>query len=364
MVNQLLTEMDGFRKEDLVFVIGTTNFAEILDPALLRPGRFEFHLHIPYPEDDDRRAILEIYDKRMRLRMSKEAMDYAVRRTSESYPTQTGTRFSGDHLNSLCRAVARLRIREERTDETTPEDIERGLTEYTEKVELSDKDAPMVATHEAGHFLCALCCPHHRPPERITIQNRVPWVPFVTEFAKDEIHRVGYSRAEFFEMMVVLYGGREAENLLIGDSSSGAGGSPQSDLSRATAIAQWMVEFLGMGGHQAALRVYRDSKGERELISGMSAELVDRQIDTLIVEAQARAKAILAQHREDLISLRDELLEKKTLEPARVQEIIAGFQKRNPSTAPAAAEGDSSAGKDNGEDKKDGTTRKARKSKE
>src|SRR5206468_2168427 len=114
MVNQLLTEMDGFRKEDLVFVIGTTNFVEILDPALLRPGRFEFHLHIPYPDDDDRRAILEIYNKKMRLKLSKEAMDYAVRRTCESYPTQTGTRYSGDHLNALCRAVARLRIREDR----------------------------------------------------------------------------------------------------------------------------------------------------------------------------------------------------------------------------------------------------------
>ena len=67
MVNQLLTEMDGFHKEELVFVVGTTNFVEILDPALLRPGRFEFHLHIPYPDDDDRRAILEIYDTKMRL---------------------------------------------------------------------------------------------------------------------------------------------------------------------------------------------------------------------------------------------------------------------------------------------------------
>src|SRR5206468_5023516 len=83
MVNQLLTEMDGFRKEELVFVIGTTNFVEILDPALLRPGRFEFHLHIPYPNDEDRRAILEIYNKKMRLQFSEAAFDYAVKRTGE-----------------------------------------------------------------------------------------------------------------------------------------------------------------------------------------------------------------------------------------------------------------------------------------
>src|SRR5262249_25053971 len=124
MVNQLLTEMDGFHKEELVFVVGTTNFVEILDPALLRPGRFEFHLHIPYPNEEDRRAILRIYDQKMRLRMSAETLEHAVKRTDYVVPgAAAGTLFSGDHLNALCRAVARRRLREQRTDETTPEDI-------------------------------------------------------------------------------------------------------------------------------------------------------------------------------------------------------------------------------------------------
>ena len=113
MVNQLLTEMDGFHKEELVFVVGTTNFVEILDPALLRPGRFEFHLHIPYPDADDRREILKIYDKKMRLQMTDEALEYAVRRTGElRRRAAAGTPFSGDHLNALCRAIARIRLRE------------------------------------------------------------------------------------------------------------------------------------------------------------------------------------------------------------------------------------------------------------
>src|SRR5262249_20400354 len=101
MVNQLLTEMDGFHKEEMVFIVGTTNFVESLDPALLRPGRFEFHLHIPYPDADARREILKIYDKKMGLKMSPEALDYAVRRTGEGYETAQGTSFSGDHLNAL-----------------------------------------------------------------------------------------------------------------------------------------------------------------------------------------------------------------------------------------------------------------------
>ena len=92
--------------------MGTTNFVESLDPALLRPGRFEFHLHIPYPDEADRREILKIYDAKMRLNMTDEALDYAVRRTGDNYVTPTGTPFSGDHLNALCRSVARLRMRE------------------------------------------------------------------------------------------------------------------------------------------------------------------------------------------------------------------------------------------------------------
>src|SRR5262245_59210274 len=161
MVNQLLTEMDGFRKEELVFVIGTTNFVEILDPALLRPGRFEFHLEIPYPDDEDRREIIKIYDRKMNLKLSREALDYAVRRTSERFTTATGTPFSGDHINAMCRSVARIRIREDRTEESTPQDIERAFTEFEERIEHTPEQELRVATHEAGHFICSLMCKNH-----------------------------------------------------------------------------------------------------------------------------------------------------------------------------------------------------------
>src|SRR5205085_7028169 len=124
MVNQLLTEMDGFHKEEMVFVVGTTNFVESLDPALLRPGRFEFHLHIPYPDAEARREIIKIYDKKMGLKMSPETLDHAVDRTDHIVPgAAAGTLFSGDHLNALCRAIACRRLRENRTDETRPEDV-------------------------------------------------------------------------------------------------------------------------------------------------------------------------------------------------------------------------------------------------
>lgn len=341
MVNQLLTEMDGFHKDELVFVVGTTNFVESLDPALLRPGRFEFHLHVPYPDEKDRRKILEIYDRKMGLKMSPEALDFAVRRTGENYPTATGTPYSGDHLNALCRAVARVRLRDNITGPTTPKEVERGLTEYEEKVELTDGDATLVATHEAGHFVVSLFCPHHPSPERVTIQSEMPWAPFYTGYKRDDARKVGYSRAELYDRLCVLYGGIEAERLLIGEVSTGASGfgNPSGDLYRATQLAQMLVEACGMSNLPAPLRVFRDEEGKREVLSGHMAEAIDRQVNTVVAEAQHRAADILTRHRRELEELRDELLAKKTLEPDRVSQIVADVRSRYAAEVAAAPTG-------------------------
>ncbi len=331
MVNQLLTEMDGFHKDELVFIVGTTNFVESLDPALLRPGRFEFHIHIPYPDDDDRKAIFEIYDKKMRLQFTDAAMEYAVTRTGNRYMTPTGTAFSGDHINAICRAVARLRMREDIRLETTPKIIEKALTEFDEKVELHEKDLPVVATHEAGHFLVSIFCPNHAPPEKVTIQSDMPWAPFFTQF-KHEKKRIGMSRNEMLDILCVLYGGIEAERVLIGDVSTGASGMghPGSDLFRASDIAEMIVEVCGMSNLAAPLRSFHDHEGKRVVLSGSMAEAIDRQVNTIIVEAQARAAAILLKHKADLIKIRDELMEKKTIEGERTREIIEDLRARYP----------------------------------
>jgi len=342
MVNQLLTEMDGFHKDELVFIVGTTNFVESLDPALLRPGRFEFHLHIPYPDDADRREILKIYDKKMKLQFNTEALDYATRRTGENYFTATGTPFSGDHLNALCRSVARIRLREDINGETTPKMIERGFNEYEEKIELSDRDSVLVATHEAGHFVVSLFCPNHPAPERVTIQSEMPWAPFYTGYQKDDKRKIGYSRAELLDRLCVLYGGIEAERLIIGDISTGASGfgSPQGDLFRGTQLARMLVEVCGMSSLASPLRVYHDEKGERDVTSGSTAEAIDRQVNTVIVEGQARAMRILTEHKDILMSIRDELLKVKTIEPERVKQIIDDVRTRfaaEVATPPAVA---------------------------
>jgi cell division protease FtsH len=322
MVNQLLTEMDGFHREEMVFVVGTTNFVEILDPALLRPGRFEFHLHIPYPVTDDRRAILKIYDKKMRLQMSDEALEYAVRRTGDGYLTQTGTPFSGDHLNALCRAVARIRLREDRQDITRPEDIDRAFTEFEEKLDLTPREERLLATHEAGHAVVSVNCPLHPPIERITIKSETTWAPAYVRYTEDESRRLGLTRNQMMEDLSVLLGGIEAERLLLEDVSTGAAGS---DLERATRLAHYMVEVCGMGGPELGLRQFRNlENGERfKDLSPTHLARLDRRVSETIAEAQERAAGILKANRAVLEALRDLLIEKKTID-AKTLGTLAG----------------------------------------
>ncbi|MFO0807221.1 MAG: AAA family ATPase [Gemmataceae bacterium] len=313
MVNQLLTEMDGFHKEELVFVVGTTNFVESLDPALLRPGRFEFHIHVPYPDDEDRRAIFEIYDRKMRLQMSPEALDYAVKRTGPMYVTATGTPSSGDHLNALCRSVARLRLREKVAGPTTPELIERGLTEYDEKLDFTPKEERLMATHEAGHAVVSLNCEHSRAIERITIRSEMSWAPAYVMYQDDKSRRIGETRNQMLDDLCVLLGGIEAERLLIGDVSTGAGGS---DLIRATHVAHLVIEALGMGGPETGVRQYRNLRNNERFpnLSEEQKASLDRAVSALIEECRVKAAAILRDNRPALESLRDELLEKKTID--------------------------------------------------
>jgi cell division protease FtsH len=313
MVNQLLTEMDGFHREEMVFVVGTTNFVESLDPALLRPGRFEFHLHIPYPDSEARKAIFEIYNKKMNLHLSEEAKDFCVRRTGPGYATAQGTPFSGDHINALCRSVARIRLRDSRTDETTPADVERALTEYEDRLKLTAAEKMLCATHEAGHFIVAIHCPHGRAPERITIESEMSWAPAYVRFKYDDSRRLGDTRNQMLDDLCVSLAGIEAERLLLDDISTGAGGS---DLVHSTRIAHMLVETYGMGRGEASLRQYRhpnDGKRYTEP-SEEHLKLIDHEVSTVIREQQERAAKILIDNRESLLALRDEVIARGTLD--------------------------------------------------
>jgi cell division protease FtsH len=316
MVNQLLTEMDGFHSDELVFVVGTTNFAEILDPALLRPGRFEFQLHIPYPAADDRREILKIYDKSMGLKMTDETLEYAVKRTRGPVEGASAeSRYSGDHLNALCRSIARIRLRDEITTSTDERLVERALTEWMDLPKLTPKEERVVATHEAGHAVCAMFCEHSSAIERISIRGDVGGALGYVEHKEHE-HKYVLTRNRLLDDMVMLMGGREAEALLLEDMSIGS----EDDLYRATMIARMLVESCGLGGEGVGVLnfIHPDTAGGRyrrlDSLSESQRAALDRRVIELVEEARVRAAGILAGNRAILETLRDELLVRKVID--------------------------------------------------
>ena len=332
MVNQLLTEMDGFHSEELVFVVGTTNFVDILDPALLRPGRFEFHLHIPYPDPDDRRAILEIYNQKMKLDMSEDTLDFAVRRTRGFVEgAAAGTHYSGDHLNALCRALARIRLREKLTRETEPADIERALTEWLDLPNLTAKEELVVATHEAGHAVCAMFCKHSSPIERISIRGDLAGALGYVQ-SQEHAHKYVISRDRLLDDMCMAMGGREAEELLLDDLSIGSEG----DLIQATHIARMLVEECGMGAGDVTLfNVIDQFKQTRHFdrwpqLSEEHRAALDRQINELIRDARQRAGDILRENRDVLVALRDLLLDKKVIDAKGLSQFKPSPSKQPP----------------------------------
>ena len=320
MVNQLLTELDGFHSEELVFVVGTTNFVESLDPALLRPGRFEFQLCIPYPNADDRRDILKIYNDSMKLKMTEEALEYTVKRTDEPVEGSiANVYYSGDHLNALCRSLARIRFRENIDQETEPADIERALTEWADRPTVTPLEEKVIATHEAGHAVVALFCQHSRQIERISIQgNAAGALGYVKHKHRDQKYVI--TRNQLLDELCVLMGGREAELLLCDDLSIGSAG----DLEQATHTARALVEQFGMGGASVGVGQFIVSnRSDERPLSEQQTQLIDQQVKVLLEEARLRAETILAEQKDVLISLRDLLLNEKVIDAKTLNSFLS-----------------------------------------
>jgi cell division protease FtsH len=321
MVNQLLTEMDGFRKDELVFVVGTTNFVESLDPALMRPGRFEFHLHIPYPTAEDRRAILGIYDHKLGLELSTRAMDYAVKRTADLVEGQN-SRYSGDHLQALCRALARARLRERKVGALEIEDVEKALSSWAERPTLTPKEEKVVATHEAGHAVAALYCPHSPPIDRISIRGDLAGALGFVSYS-DPAHRYVVTRGQLLDQICTLYGGREAELLFFDDLSIGSG----ADIERATDIARALVEQFGMGGDGIGAR--RVEQGEHDPVSDSLKATMEKAVREILEEQRQRSRKLLEENKLLVQTLRDLLLEKKVLDKEALAHILPATHKKD-----------------------------------
>ena len=320
MVNQLLTEMDGFRKNEMIFVVGTTNYLESLDGALMRPGRFEFMIEIPAPSAEDRAEIVKIYDKKFSLGLSEELVKHLVRRTEGMADREKTIPFAGDHLYSVCRALKRQQLRTGAT-EFTADDVDKALQRKTRRpVVLSPEEERVIAIHEAGHALVAMLLPKATPPERICIsQDQEGALGYVLRAARAKPYVT--TEDEMRADICVGLGGQTAERLVLGEASVGA----WSDLQQANTIARAMVEQYGMGRSLGA-RVMLEDEMRREDRGGGVGEArrqrVDDEIDLVLREESLRCKALLEDNRPLHEALYTLLLERKVLDATTIRTFV------------------------------------------
>ncbi|TET34120.1 MAG: AAA family ATPase [Planctomycetota bacterium] len=320
MVNQLLTEMDGFRKEELVFIVGTTNFVESIDPALLRPGRFEFNIEIGYPISSDRREIAGIYRRKWQLDMPDDVLEYLVEKTGGYVDLVRAVKFSGDHIEAICRALKREELRkgELKVDRDA---INRVLeTKLKRVLDPTPEERKTIAVHECGHALVSAL--HVDAPDvaEINVETGDPEV-------------LGYSRQQFYERsrlltkrqmladICVSLGGRVAEEILLGDISSGA----WDDLNKATYSARAMIEYLGMGaslGLQTFPDYLEDAGRSRTQPSPETRRAIEMEVSKILKEQEKGVREILGTHKEVLSKLVEHLLDVGKLAKKDIHEFL------------------------------------------
>lgn len=319
-LNQILVEMDGFDSGTNVIVLAATNRADVLDPALLRPGRFDRRVNITLPERKEREAILKVH-------FAKKPIDPSVNIGALAAKTAGS---SGADLANMTNEAAIIAARHNRKHITN-----RDVTEAFEKVAIgperkarvmTEREKELTAYHEAGHAIVGHVLPHSDPVHKVTIIPRGS-TGGVTWFLPPE-DRVYTSILEFKDVLARALGGRIAEKVKYGSENvtTGAG----SDLRKATEIARDMVIEQGMG---KVLRdqVFHEDEGGMMLdrmvhdrpYSEETAKLIDKEVQDLIYEAAHRAEAVIKANPEALDKLADALLEKETIEGDEVAKLFA-----------------------------------------
>ncbi|MGH7552764.1 MAG: ATP-dependent zinc metalloprotease FtsH, partial [Longimicrobiales bacterium] len=329
-LNQLLVEMDGFDPHKGVIIMAATNRPEILDPALLRPGRFDRQVVVDRPDMLGRRAILEVHARGIRLGPDVD-LEVVARRTPG---------FVGADLANLLNEAALLAARRER-DQVEAEDIDESIDRVIAGLEkrnrlVHKKEREIVAYHEAGHAIVAERVPHADPVHKISIIPRgVAALGFTQQLPTDE--RYLMQRPELDDRMAVLVAGRAAEEIVFGDLSTGAG----NDLERATDIARRMVAELGMSEKVGPVTFIRRPTtylqvqeqmmlGGRNEYSEATAQAIDGEVRQLLVTAYDRARTILSKDRSILDELARRLLEKEVVDREELRELI-GLPTEQPS---------------------------------
>ncbi|HXE10169.1 MAG TPA: ATP-dependent zinc metalloprotease FtsH [Verrucomicrobiae bacterium] len=320
-LNQILVEMDGFEQGQNVIVLAATNRADVLDPALLRPGRFDRRVNIGLPDRQDRELILKIHFTKKPLAKNVDLDALAAKAAGSS----------GADLSNIANEAAIIAARNshhEITQADVTEAFERVAIgpERKSKV-MTDKDKTVTAYHEAGHALVGHVLPDADPVHKVTIIPRGQTGGVTWSIPKED--RLFTSLVEFKDVLARALGGRIAEEVIFGADkiTTGAG----SDLPAAASLARDMVMNQGMGSKKLRNQVFHTDEGmmlerlvhERDY-SDETAKLIDDEVESLITEASNRARIIIKANLHHLEKLKDRLLEKETVDADEVLEVLKG----------------------------------------
>lgn len=320
-LNQLLVEMDGFEANETIILMAATNRPDVLDPALLRPGRFDRRVVVPAPDIRGRVGILQVHARKVPL-----APEVDLERIARGTPG-----FSGADLENLINEAALLAARADKK-QVQQDDLERAKDKVAMGAErrslvLSDEQKRLVAVHETGHALVARLSHQADPVNKITIVPRGRALG-ITQYLPDETRIL--TRSRLAAMLAWMLGGRAAEAVVFGEVSTGS----QDDLRKATQLAKAMVCDYGMSPlGLASLGRDEDSPLGISDHSPATAESIDLEVRRLLDEAYAHAQAVLTQNRHVLDHVAQVLLEKETLDGAEFERLVDSLHPVVPNVA-------------------------------
>ncbi|MDY2986835.1 MAG: ATP-dependent zinc metalloprotease FtsH [Peptoniphilus sp.] len=321
-LNQLLVEMDGFGENEGVIVMAATNRADILDPALMRPGRFDRTVYVGKPDVKGREQILEIHSKNKKI-----AEDVNLKTIAKRTPGFTPADLE-NLMNEAALLAARrgeIKISMEDVDEASIK-VQAGPAKKSKVV--TEKERKLTAVHEAGHAVVSVSLKNTDPVDMITIIPRGMAGGFTSYLPEEELTFM--TKGQMEDKIVTLLGGRVAEDLVLDDISTGA----HNDIQRATQMARDMVTEYGMSEKIGTINLSTDEGevfigrdlGRSRNYSEQTAYAIDQEVKRMIDEAYAKCKAILSENMDRLLKVSDTLLEKETITRNEFEKIISGEQ--------------------------------------
>ena len=319
-LNQLLVEMDGFENNEGVILIAATNRPDVLDPALLRPGRFDRQVMVDRPDVKGREGVLKVHTATVPL---TENVD--LKTIARGTPG-----FTGADLANLVNEAALLAARDDKKC-VGNDDFESAKDKVLMGVErrsmvISEKEKRTTAYHEAGHALVALKLPGTDPLHKVTIIPRGRALGVTMQLPEDEKHT--YPRNFLYNNLAIFMGGRVAEEICLGQMTTGAG----NDIERATEMARKMVCEWGMsekmgpltyGAKEEQVFLGKDFSQQKNF-SDQTAKLIDQEVKALVMSGYEKAREIITEHRDSLEKMALALLDRETLNASEVKEIIEG----------------------------------------